>query len=112
MVKRQIEILGKPPRHVCFDGGYNSLANIEAIKALGVKDAVFHKKKGIPREKMADSEWIYRKLVKFRAGVEGNIGTLKQKYEMRKCNWKGMEPFRAYAWLSTLAYNLKTLSRL
>ena len=112
MVERQIEIYGQPPRQTCFDGGYASKANLTEIKDLGVNDVAFHKKKSIKPKDMAKSRWVYRKLVKFRAGVEGNISTLKRRYGWFRCNWKGLAHFKSYAWLSVVAYNLVTFARM
>jgi len=112
MVQRQIEIYGKPPRQTCFDGGYACKKNVAEIKALGVKDVAFHKKKGLRVEEMTKSGWVYQKLIKFRAGIEGNISTLKRRYGWYRCDWKGYHRYQAFAWLSVVAYNLVTLARL
>ena len=112
MVKRQTEIYGRPPRQTCFDGCYTSKQNLLEIKGLGVKDAAFHKKRSLQVEEMVSSKSVYRKLLNFRAGVEGDISTLKRKYGWYRCTWKGLDHFKAYAWLSVLACNLVTLSRL
>ncbi len=111
MVKRQKEIYGRPPRQVSFDGGYASKGNLQDSKDVGVKDVAFHKKKSLKQEDMTSSNWIYRKLINFRAGVEGNISALKRRYGWYRCSWKGLDRFKAYAWLSTVAYNLVTLAR-
>jgi len=111
MVERQIDIYGKPPRQTCFDGGYACKANVTDIKALGVKDVAFHKKRGIEVKEMTKSAWLFKKLVKFRAGIEGNISTLKRRYSWYRCNWKGLARYKAFAWLSVVAYNLVTLGR-
>ena len=112
MVKRQIDIYGRPPRQTCFDGCYTSKLNLTDVKKLGVKDAAFHKKRGLTQKEMTSSKWVYRKLLNFRAGIEGNISTLKRGYGWYRCSWKGRDHFNAYAWLSVVAYNLVTLSRL
>ncbi len=62
MIKRQINIYGDAPRQCAFDGAYGSKQNLVDIKALGVKDVVFQKKKGLVVEEMAKSTWVYRKL--------------------------------------------------
>ena len=111
MVERQVDVYGRAPRQVTFDGGYASKENVAAIKAAGVKDVAFHKKRGLQLKTMVKSAAVYKKLVKFRAGVEGNIATLKAKYGMRRCNWRGYKHFQAYAWLGVTAYNLVTYAR-
>ena len=69
MIDRQIEIYGRPPRQASFDGGYASQSNLDSIKAKGVKDVVFHKKRGLEISEMAKSLWVFKKLRNFRAGI-------------------------------------------
>ena len=78
MVDRHIELYGYPPRQVAADGGYASGANAEAAKERGIKDVAFHKKRGLSIEAMVKSQWVYRKLRNFRAGIEAGISCLKR----------------------------------
>lgn len=112
MIDRQQEIYGRVPRQVAVDGGYASTDNLEKVKAMGVKDVAFHKKRGLKIEDMVKSNWVYKKLRNFRAGVEGNISCLKRRYGLSRCTWRGLEKFKAYIWSSTVAYNLMLLARL
>jgi len=111
MLQRQVEIYKRPPRQVSLDGGYASKANLEHAKELGIKDVAFHKKRGLNVPDMVKSNWVYKKLRAFRAGIEGNIATLKDRFNLRRCNWKGLDRFKAYVWSSVVAYNLVTLAR-
>lgn len=112
MIQRQTKIYGRPPRQTSFDGGYTSKANLALVKEMGVKDVAFHKKRGLKVADMVKSSWVYRKLIDFRAGIEGNISTLKRRYGWYRCSWKGWAGFQAYAWSSVVAYNLITMARL
>jgi transposase, IS5 family len=102
----------KAPRQSSADGGYASAENLRAAKALAVKDVAFHKKCGLKVEDMVKSEWVYRKLRNFRAGIEAGISWLKRSYGLDRCNWKGWEHFQSYVWSSVVAFNLALLSRL
>ena len=44
--------------------------NLAQAKALGVQDMAFHKKAGLRIKDMVKSNWVYRKLRNFRAGIE------------------------------------------
>lgn len=112
IVDRHKELFGKVPRQLAADGCYASQSNLSEAKAAGVKDVAFQKKKGLTIEKMAKSRWVYKKLINFRAGVEANIGNLKDNFGLRRCNWKGWEKFKAYIWSSVVAYNLTLVARL
>ena len=112
MIKRLEEVYGKLPNQVAADAGYASKTNIDAAKELGVKAVGLPKKRGMTVEVMTGSEWIYKKLKRFRAGIEGNISNLKRSFGLDRCTWKGLAHFRAYVMSSVLAYNLQKFARL
>ena len=111
MVDRQKKIFGRPPRQVAFDGGYASKANLKAIKEAGVKDVVFHKRRGLQVEDMAKSPWVYRRLRDFRAGIEGCISFLKRSFGMDRVTWKGLTSFKSYVWACIVSMNLLIMAR-
>ena len=112
MLARHRANYGFIPRQVAADGGYASAANVRDAKALGVQDVAFHKKRGLSIETMVSSQWIYRRLRNFRAGIEAAISCLKRAYGLARCTWKGLEHFQAYVWSSIVAYNLALFARL
>jgi len=112
MLERHIQHYGKVPRQVAADGGYASTDNLRQAKEKGVKDVAFHKKKGLKVEDMTQSDWIYRKLRNFRAGIEAGISYLKRSFGLGRCSWKGLAHFKAYVWASVVAHNLVTFARL
>ena len=113
LLQRHIELYQRPPRQTSADGGFASKGNLAAAKKDGkVKDVVFSKKRGLAVMDMAKSNWVYRKLKNFRAGIEANISTLKRKYGLTRCNWSGWEGFRTYIWSAIVAYNLHVLAHI
>ena len=111
MIERQKDLYGQAPRQTSLDGGYASQDNLEGAKALGVQEVAFHKKRNLKVEDMVSSATLYRKLKAFRAGIEANIASLKNNFNLKRCNWKGLEGFKAFAWSGVFAYNLFTLIR-
>lgn len=111
MVERQRELYGRPPKQVAFDGGFASKANLAAIKALDVEDVMFSKGRGLEIAEMAKSTWVYKRLWKFRAGIEGGISFLKRCFGLGRCTWVGLDGFKAYVWGSVLSANLLILAR-
>lgn len=111
MIERQREIYGRVPRQASFDGGYASKENVAAIKDLGVQDVAFHKKRGLKVSDMARSEWVYKKLRNFRAGIEAWISFLKRSFGLERCSWRSWEGFKRYVGASIVAANLLTLAR-
>ena len=77
MLNRHVAFYGGAPRQTAADGGFASRDNLAQAKALGVCDVAFHKKAGLRVVDMVKSNWVYRKLRNFRAGIESdNISCL------------------------------------
>ncbi len=112
MLNRHIAVYGEAPRQTAADGGFASRHNLGQAKALGVRDVAFHKKAGLRIKDMVKSNWVYRKLRNFRAGIESDISCLKRAYGLARCIWRGLDHFRAYVWSSVVAYNLALFARL
>jgi transposase, IS5 family len=72
----------------------------------------FHKKAGLRILDMVKSNWVYRKLRNFRAGIESDISCLKRAYGLVRCLWRGLDHFTAYVWSSVVAYNLALFAHL
>ncbi len=111
MIARQTQFYGQPPRQAAFDGGFASKANLIDLKAAGVQDVMFSKKRGLKVVDMAKSSWVYKKLRNFRAGIEGMISFLKRCFGAGLCTWRGLESFKSYVWGSVVSANLLILAR-
>ncbi|MER8917319.1 ISNCY-like element ISMesp5 family transposase [Mesorhizobium sp. M0761] len=112
MLERHIGIWGRAPRQAAADGGFASRDNLATAKTLGIRDMAFHKKAGLRIEDMVRSNWVYRKLRNFRAGIEADISCLKRAYGLARCTWRGLDHFKSYVWSSVVAYNLVLFTRL
>ncbi len=111
MLERQNEIYGRYPLKACFDGGFASKENLKQAKSRNIKDVCFAKKRGLQEEDMCRSHYVYRRLRRFRAGIESGISWLKRCFGLTRCNWKGWQAFKSYVWSSIVAANLLTLAR-
>jgi IS5 family transposase len=112
MLDRQKEIYGRHPLKVAFDGGFASKDNLESAKQKGIKDVCFSKKRGMEVEDMCRSEWVFKGLRRFRAGIESGISWIKRCFGFGKCTWKGHQSFKSYVWASIVSANLLTLARI
>lgn len=112
LLDRQKKLYQRMPRQVSADGGFASGDNLKKAKGGGTKDVAFSKKRGLKVLDMVKSNWVYRRLRNFRAGIEANISTLKRAYGLSRCNWSGWEGFKQYVWSSVISYNLLTMARL
>lgn len=111
MLERQKDIYGRYPLKVALDGGFASKDNLKKAKARNIKDVCFAKKRGLSDTDMCRSEYVYKKLRRFRAGIESGISWLKRSFGLNRCNWKGFHSFKSYVLGSIAAANLLTIAR-
>ncbi|MDT8422084.1 MAG: ISNCY family transposase [Desulfuromonadales bacterium] len=112
LLERQKSLLGRMPRQVSADGGFASKDNLDFAKAHQVKDAVFAKRRGLSVLDMAKSQWVYKRLRNFRAGIEAGISVLKRAFGLDRCTWSGWAGFKRYVWSSIVSYNLLAMARI
>ncbi len=112
LLSQHKEWFGRMPRQVTADGGFASKDNLAFAKDKGVKDAVFAKRRSLSILDMAKSNWVYKKLRNFRAGIESGISALKRAFGLDRCTWSGWEGFKRYVWSSIVSYNLLALARI
>lgn len=111
MMRRHEDQFGKPAKQAAFDGGFASQSNLTKLKEMNIRDVAFSKRVGLNISDMVKESWVYRRLRDFRAGIEGIISFLKRAFGMRRCRWKGLRSFKAYAHSSIASANLLILAR-
>jgi IS5 family transposase len=104
--------LGKMPRQAALDGGFASRDGLKLAREKGVKDVCFSKRRGMKVEEMAKSSYVYKKLWRFRAGIEAGISLLKRCFGLDRCTWKGKDGFHAYVQSNIMAFNFLLVGRL
>jgi IS5 family transposase len=111
MLERHWSHYEQVPKQLAADGGYASRANLEVAKGMGVEQVAFHKRVGLTVEEMTGDRWLYRKLRNFRAGIEAVISYLKRCFGLSRCNWKGLDHFKAYVRSAVFTHNLVVLTQ-
>jgi len=111
MLDRQHQIYGRYPLKVALDGGFASKNNLVKAKARKIKDVCFSKKRGLKEADMCRSDYVYKKLRQFRAGIESGISWLKRSFGLTRCTWKGFRSFKSYVLSTVVAANLLTIAR-
>ena len=111
MLDRHDQVYGRYPLNVALDGGFASKDNLKAAKSRGIKNVCFAKKRGLKEEDMCQSSWVYKRLRRFRAGIESGISWLKRSFGFWRCTWKSFCSFKSYVWCSVVSANLFTLAR-
>jgi IS5 family transposase len=111
MLDRQNQIYGRYPLKVAFDGGFASKQNLHAAKQKQIKDVCFGKKRGLNVEDMCRSDWVFKQLRRFRAGIESAISWIKRCFGLSRCTWKGHRSFKSYVWSAIVSANLLAIAR-
>ena len=111
MLNRHDQVYGRYPLKVAMDGGFASKKNLEWAKSKKIKDVCFAKKRGMSVERMCRSEYVYKRLRRFRAGIESAISWLKRCFGLDRCTWKSLASFHSYVWASVVSANLLTMAR-
>ena len=111
MLDRHKSIYGYYPLKVALDGGFASKDNLKSAKGKGIKDVCFSKKRGIEVEEMCRSEYVYKRLRRFRTGIESGISWIKRCFGFARCTWRSLRSFESYCWASIVSANLLTLAR-
>lgn len=110
-LQRHCDHFGQAPKKVATDGGFASKNNAAKARAMGVQDIAFSALKGNKLSELVKSERVYKRLRKWRAGIEGVISATKRAFGLNRCTWSGFDSFQAYVHLAVLAFNLQTLAR-
>lgn len=111
ILDRHNDIYSRYPLKVAFDGGFASKNNLDIAKGKEIKDVCFSKRKNLDIKDMCRSEWVYKRLRNFRAGIEAGISRLKRCFGLSTCTWKSLRSFKSYVWASIVAANLQMLAR-
>ena len=109
-IDRLEERYGILPEEITTDGGFASGDNYDYAVGKGIKTVLFTKKATSRIVELVKTSRTYRRLKKFRAGIEGCISAAKRSYGLSRCTWKGWQSFQSYVWLSVIAFNLNILS--
>ena len=105
------EKYGYLPEEVTTDGGFASSANYDYAVGRGIKKVLFTKRCTSKIVELIKTSRAYKKLKKFRAGIEGCISAMKRSNGLSRCTWKGWQSFQSYVWFSVVAFNLNVFAK-
>ncbi|MCP4323041.1 MAG: transposase, partial [Alteromonadales bacterium] len=98
------------PAAITTDGGFASKDNYDYAVGKGIKKVLFTKKCSSKIAELVKANRAYKKLKKFRAGIEGCISAAKRAYGLSRCTWKGWRSFQSYVWVGVIAFNLSIMA--
>ena len=105
------KMFGRAPERLTADRRYHSADNERTAALAGVKEVALPKPGRLSelRRKLQQAPW-FRRLLRFRAGIEGNLSTLLRSFGLKRCLWHGWRSFKAYIGLGVLTYNLRLIA--
>lgn len=109
MLEDHIRQFGRPPTELTGDRRFY---NAEAVaREKGIERIALPKPgaRNTLRRALERTRW-FRRLMRFRAGIEGVISTLMRAFGFTRCLWKGWDAFQSYVGLGVVTYNLRRLA--
>ena len=113
ILRKHVDQFGEAPRAFAGDRRFWSAANEE----LASNDPYNVEYVSIPRpgyrnsrRRELEKERWFKKLQRFRAGIEGGLSTLLRSFGLTRCLWRGWESFKSWVGLSVFAYNLRKIA--
>jgi IS5 family transposase len=103
---------GKAPEMGTGDRGFYSAANEREAQQLGVKRVALPARGRLShkRARQQKQRWFQRAL-RWRAGIEATISTLKHPFSMLRATYKGESGFQRYVGWSVITKNLVSIAR-
>ncbi len=113
IIEEHICLFGHAPERLACDRRFFSADNEKLVQEKGTKFVSIPKPGRLneARKSWQDTSW-FKKLQRFRAGIEGNISNLIRNYGLKRCLWKGWLSFQSYVGLAVFAYNLWKIAQL
>lgn len=104
---------GQAPHSLCGDRRFFSQENEDLAYRNHVKKVSICKPgyRSKARQQIEKQSW-FKKLQRFRAGIEGIISALMRGYGLKRCLWKGWRSFKSYVGLGVVTFNLQKLANL
>jgi len=111
-LNKHIEFFGRPPTHLAADRGFSSDANEQKAIDSGVKYVALPAKGKRTEERRAHEHkrW-FRRLHRFRVGIEAKISLLKRQYGLRWRLYRGKEGFMRWVRMRVIASNAILVAR-
>jgi IS5 family transposase len=106
-----VATFGQAPQKVTADRRYYSAENETKAHTLGVEQVALPKPGFLSsvRRSLQKARW-FRRLLRWRGGIEGCLSTLLRRFGLKRCLWKGWRSFQSYVGLGVLTYNLRLLA--
>lgn len=103
---------GQGPKMATGDRGFYSAANEKEAEKLGVKKVALPARGRLSgKRSLKQKQRWFRRALRWRAGIEATISTLKHPFSMARATYKGEAGFERYVGWSVITKNLVSLVR-
>ena len=110
-LEKHQELFGKAPWGIAADRGFGSKANEELCEKKGVKRISLPKKGRLSKkQKGKEKQPAFRRLQRFRAGIEARISLLKRKYGLGRSLSRGYRGTKTWVGGGIFAHNLQKIA--
>lgn len=111
-LERHQETFGRAPKMATADRGFYSADNERLAQGLGVKRVVVPARGRLSqsRAKLQKQRW-FRRGLRWRAGIEGTMSTLKHPFSMVRASYKGESGLKRYVGWCIITKNLVSMAR-
>ena len=105
-------VFGRPPHMATADRGYFSAKNEADAIEQGVQRVALPARGHLSKKRAAlqKTRW-FRRALRWRAGIEARISTLKHPFSMARAFYKGEDGFARYVGWCVITHNLVSLGR-
>jgi IS5 family transposase len=111
-LQRHVQLFARAPRLATGDRGFFSAKNERCAEEIGVKRVVLPARGPLnPKRKKHQKQRWFREGLRFRAGVESRIATLKHRFDLERARYKGDAGFHRYVAWGAIANNLVSIAR-
>ncbi len=111
-LKQHSAFFGRPPTHLVADRGFSSDTNEETALNEGVKYVALPAKGKRSEERKAhEGQRWFKRLNRFRVGIEAKISLLKRRFGLRRSLYRGPAGFTRWVFLSVIASNAVSIAR-
>ena len=111
-LKEHQALFGEAPHLATADRGFFSAANEREAREMGVEKVALpgRGRLSAKRAKQQKERW-FRRALRWRAGSEATISTLKHSFSLQRATYKGDRGFQRYVGWSIITKNLVSIAR-
>jgi IS5 family transposase len=104
-------VTGRAPGTVVGDRGFGTVANDQAMEAVGVKRVGLQRTGNPGKARLAvERTRAFRRLRNWRVGIEARISHLKRSFGLRRTRLRRLGGVRTWVGLGIFAYNLQRMT--